>query len=196
MSLFGDFEHHRNKYLLEFISPIVGWCLVGTFANPWTLTCKKKQLGMLPSCACAVLDVILELQVLLEEAEKWYTPRTWGSNNVPKKHAPSMPTWFQILQNLSQIHRLGLECRAIPMNEDGQIFHFVCRSFGKRMADCGSAGRTWWHRDSARLGGTISASVWFDVLAPTMAKPGSLCPILNEKKNRCNNRSAISSLSG
>ena len=22
----GDFEHHRNKYLLEIISPIVGWC--------------------------------------------------------------------------------------------------------------------------------------------------------------------------
>ena len=26
MSLFGDFGHHQNKYLLEFISPIVGRC--------------------------------------------------------------------------------------------------------------------------------------------------------------------------
>ena len=23
------------KYLLEFISPIVGWCSIGTFTNPW-----------------------------------------------------------------------------------------------------------------------------------------------------------------
>ena len=44
--------------------------------QPLNIDLQKKQLGMLPSCACAVLDVILELQVLLEEAEKWYTPRT------------------------------------------------------------------------------------------------------------------------
>ena len=36
----GDFEwfwtsHHRNKYLLEIVSPIVGWCSIGTCTNPW-----------------------------------------------------------------------------------------------------------------------------------------------------------------
>ena len=37
---FGGFEHHQDKYLLEIISPIVGWCLIGTFTNPWFIDVK------------------------------------------------------------------------------------------------------------------------------------------------------------
>ena len=34
MSLFGDLFHITFKYLLEIISPILGWCSIGTFTNP------------------------------------------------------------------------------------------------------------------------------------------------------------------
>ena len=34
MSLFGDLFHITFKYLLEIVSPIVGWCSIGTFTNP------------------------------------------------------------------------------------------------------------------------------------------------------------------
>ena len=34
MSLFGDWFRITFKYLLEIISPIVGWCSSGTFTNP------------------------------------------------------------------------------------------------------------------------------------------------------------------
>ena len=42
----GDFEHHQSKYLLEIRTPIVGWCLIGTFTKPcmkgiWSLWCSK-----------------------------------------------------------------------------------------------------------------------------------------------------------
>ena len=30
----GFVSHHQNKYLLEIVSPIAGWCLIGTFTNP------------------------------------------------------------------------------------------------------------------------------------------------------------------
>ena len=34
MSLSGDWFHITFPYLLEIISPIVGWCSIGTFTNP------------------------------------------------------------------------------------------------------------------------------------------------------------------
>ena len=35
MSFFSGILNITFKYLLEFVSPIVGWCLIGTFINPW-----------------------------------------------------------------------------------------------------------------------------------------------------------------
>ena len=37
MSLFGEWFHITFKYLLEIISPVVGWCSIRTFANPCVL---------------------------------------------------------------------------------------------------------------------------------------------------------------
>ena len=35
MSLFRVLFHIILKYLLDIVSPIVGWCLIGTFTDPW-----------------------------------------------------------------------------------------------------------------------------------------------------------------
>ena len=43
MSLFGNFEHHRNKYLLEIISP-----MVGSYVKHWDIYQPLKSARHLP----------------------------------------------------------------------------------------------------------------------------------------------------
>ena len=44
MSLFWKFKHHQNTYLLEIVSPIVGWCSIGTYTKPWLGWCSCFEL--------------------------------------------------------------------------------------------------------------------------------------------------------
>ena len=51
--LWGFISHHQNKYLLEIISPIVGWCLIGTFTNPCIISLFYHHTGwLLPGMSC------------------------------------------------------------------------------------------------------------------------------------------------
>ena len=64
MSHFLNFEHHQNKYLLEIISPIFGWCSLRTFTNPCyttnqPFTCRFPSCTGEPSCILTLRPKVL-----------------------------------------------------------------------------------------------------------------------------------------